>query len=85
MTVFSTFSSGEANMICSRLNAAGLHAEVAHELAALSMEGYSLGAQGITVQVPDDEAELARELISNPGTPMEASPEDQGDDDSEPC
>ncbi|MBN2507634.1 MAG: DUF2007 domain-containing protein [Verrucomicrobia bacterium] len=74
VTVFTTFSSGEANLICSRLNAAGLHAQVAHELSALSIEGYSLGAQGIAVQVPDDEAEQARELIDNPGTPLDEPP-----------
>lgn len=68
VTVFSSFSSGEANLICSRLNAANLHAEVSHELAALSIEGYSLAAGGIRVQVPEDEAELARELIADPGT-----------------
>ena len=73
VAVFNTFSSGEANLICSRLNAANLHAQVSHELAALSIEGYSLAAGGIRVQVPEDEAELARELIANPGTDVEAT------------
>ena len=81
VTVFTAFSSGEANLICSRLNAADLHAQVIHELSALSIEGYTLGAGGIGVQVPEDEAELARELIENPGTPIEETPEIRGDAD----
>ena len=34
-----------------------------HELAALSMDGYALAAGGILVQVPEDQAEDAKEII----------------------
>ncbi len=63
ITVYKTFSPADAQLIRSRLDAAGFHAVVQHELAALSMDGYSMAAGGIAVQVPDCEAEDARALI----------------------
>lgn len=63
VTVFKTFSSAEAQLIRSRLEAAGIQAYVAHELAAMGMEGYSLSTGGILVQVPDESAGDARALI----------------------
>ena len=72
-TVHTTFSSADAQLIRSMLEAAGLHPEVAHELSALSMDGYAMAAGGIQVQVPAEEAELARELIHNaPEQPNES-------------
>lgn len=68
ITVFTAFNSAEAQLIRSRLEAAGLHAFVRDELSALSMDGYALAVGGISVQVPDVDAELARELIRDPGT-----------------
>ena len=65
VTVFRTFNPAEAQLIRSRLEAARLHATVAGELAALSMDGYSLSTGGIFVQVPDDEADDAREIIES--------------------
>ena len=62
-TVYRTFSSGDAQLIRSRLEAANLQATVVHELSALSMEGYALAAGGIQVQVPEEEAEEARAII----------------------
>ena len=62
-TVYRTFSSGDAHLVCSRLEASNLQATVAHELSALSMEGYALAAGGILVQVPEEQAEEAREII----------------------
>jgi len=71
-TVYTTFSSGDAQLIRSMLEAAELHPNVAHELSALSMDGYAMAAGGIQVQVLEEEAELARELIRNaPDTPNE--------------
>jgi hypothetical protein len=64
VTVFTTFSPGEAQLVRSRLAAAGFIAEVAHELSALSMDGYSMAAGGVRVQVPADQAEEARALIA---------------------
>jgi hypothetical protein len=65
VTVFSSFNAVEAQLVRSRLAAADFHAHVTHELAALSMEGYSMATGGIQVQVPEEEAEDARALIES--------------------
>ncbi len=71
MTVFRTFSPAEAELIRSRLEAASFHATVTHGLSALSIDGYSMAAGGILVEVPENEAADARELITDPGRPTE--------------
>jgi hypothetical protein len=63
VTVFQTFSPAEAQLVRSRLDAAEFHPFVQHELASLSMDGYSMATGGILVQVPEDEAADARELL----------------------
>ena len=68
VTVYTTFSSADAQLIRSMLDAADLHPTVAHELSALSMDGYAMAAGGVQVQVPEEEAELARQLIRTPPT-----------------
>ena len=69
VTVFRTFNPSEAQLIRSRLEAAGLMAQVTHELASLSMEGYSMSTGGVRVQVPADQADYALALISPPDEP----------------
>src|SRR5437016_338865 len=71
VTVFRSFSPGEAQLIRSRLEAAGFAAEVTHELSALSMDGYSMATGGVRVQVPADQAEEARALIEEPDAASE--------------
>lgn len=71
VTVYKTFSSADAQLIRSMLEAADVPATVAHELSALSLGGYALAAGGIAVQVPEEHAELARELITTRAQPME--------------
>lgn len=63
VTVHTAFNSADAQLINSRLQAAGFHSVVTGELAALSMDGYSLAAGGIRVQVPETEAAEAQELL----------------------
>lgn len=63
VTIFRTFSPAEAQLIRSRLDAANIPAEVVNELAALSMDGYSMATGGVRVQVPDDFAAEARALL----------------------
>jgi hypothetical protein len=63
-TVYRTFNPLDAQLVRSRLEAAGLHATVTGELSALSMEGYSLSTGGVLVQVPEVEAVEARELVA---------------------
>ena len=65
VTVYRTFSSADAQLIRSLLEAAEIPALVSDELASLSMEGYSMSTGGIRVQVPEEDAENARELIEN--------------------
>lgn len=67
VTVFTAFNPAEAQLIRSRLEAAGLMVFVADELAALSLDGYALAAGGIRVQVPEVEAAAALELIRDTG------------------
>ena len=55
----------EAQLVRSRLEAAHLHPTVAHELSALSMEGYAMAVGGIQVQVPSSEQAEALELVGS--------------------
>ncbi len=64
VTVFTSFSPAEAQLIRSRLEASDFHAVVMHELSALSLDGYSMAAGGILVQVPEEEAADAKELLA---------------------
>ncbi len=65
VTVFRSFSPAEAQLVRSRLDAADIPAEVVNELAALSMDGYSMATGGIRVQVPEEYAAEARALIDS--------------------
>ncbi len=69
VTVYRAFSPADAQLVRSRLEAAELHPEVANELSALGMDGYSMAAGGILVQVPPEEADQAREIIEAPPAP----------------
>jgi hypothetical protein len=64
VTVFCAFNPADAQLVRSRLEAARFHAVVTHELSALSLDGYALAAGGILVQVPDQEAEDAKEFLA---------------------
>jgi hypothetical protein len=70
-TVFTSFSSAEAQLIRSRLEVSGFHAVVMHELSALSLDGYSMAAGGILVQVPGSEAADAKEFLAAGDTPAQ--------------
>lgn len=70
-TIFKAFSPAEAQLVRSRLEAAGFHPFVADELSALSIDGYALAVGGIRVQVPESEAADAREFLDTPTTPAE--------------
>lgn len=62
-TVYRAFEPADAQLVRSRLEAAGFPAVVTHETATLTTEGYSAATGGILVQVPEDLAADARELI----------------------
>lgn len=65
VTVFRTFNVGEAELIRSRLDAAEFDVTLKNELSSLSIDGYSLAAGGVLVQVPEDQAADARALIES--------------------
>jgi hypothetical protein len=75
VTIQTAFNPADAQLVRSRLEAAGFHAVVAHELSALSLDGYALAAGGILVQVPAEEAEEAKEFLIN-SKPVEGEGED---------
>jgi hypothetical protein len=70
-TVYIAFNPADAQLVRSRLEAADFHPFVAHELSALSMDGYAMAIGGIRVQVPEAEADEAREFLAAPNTPSE--------------
>ncbi len=67
VTVHCSFNPAEADLIRSRLEAADFNVVLTHDLAALNLEDYALSAGGILVQVPEDQAEAARELMASSG------------------
>lgn len=71
VTVFKTFNPAEAQVQRSRLEAAGLDASVKNELSSIMIDGYTMAAGGIQVQVPKDQAEAARTLLSDPDSPVD--------------
>jgi hypothetical protein len=69
--VYTAFNPADAQLVWSRLDAAGFHAEVYNELAALSMEGgYALAAGGILVKVPESEFAEVRAFLDTPVTEL---------------
>jgi hypothetical protein len=79
VTVYTSFSPAEAQLIRSRLEASSFHAVVMHELSALSIDGYSMAVGGIRVQVPEEEASDARDLLGAGEVPPESdSPTEPG-------
>jgi hypothetical protein len=71
VTVYTAFNPAAAQLVRARLDAANFDAVVMHELSALSIDGYAMAAGGIRVQVPEDQAEDARELIAAGDAPTE--------------
>jgi hypothetical protein len=74
-TVLTAFNPADADLARARLDAASFHPVIVNELSALSMDGYALAVGGILVQVPDEEATDARELLTAP--PI--SPDERGE------
>jgi len=71
VTVSTAFNPADAQLVRSRLEAAGFDAVVKNELSALSMDGYGLAVGGILVQVPEAEAADAREFLNSPDSAAE--------------
>jgi hypothetical protein len=65
-TIYKALNPADAQLVASRLEAAGFHPFVADEAAALGMEGYALSVGGIRVQVPESESAEARQFLDAP-------------------
>ncbi|HAV62394.1 MAG TPA: hypothetical protein DCY13_08535 [Verrucomicrobiales bacterium] len=63
VTIFKTFNPAEAQVQRSRLEAAGFDASIKNELSSIMIDGYTMAAGGIQVQVPEDQAADARALL----------------------
>ncbi|MEI9960689.1 MAG: DUF2007 domain-containing protein [Limisphaerales bacterium] len=70
VTVFTSFVSAEAQLVCSQLEAANFHPFIANENAASYLGGYST-ATTLRVQVPEAEAADAKEFLDAPTAPTE--------------
>ncbi|MSU44373.1 MAG: DUF2007 domain-containing protein [Pedosphaera sp.] len=64
--VFQSAHVSDAQLACARLQAADIGAEVRDEDTAINFGGAILGEQGVTVIVPEEQAEAARELLALP-------------------
>ena len=71
VTVYTAFNPADAHLVRSRLEAAGFHAVVTNETAALTIEGYAMAAGGVRVLVPESEAADAKEFLSAGQSPSE--------------
>lgn len=65
VTIYHTLNIADAQLVRMRLEAAGFLASVNHELAALSMEGYTMSSGGVRVEVPAEEADEARAFLAD--------------------
>jgi len=70
-TVIRTFNPAEAQLMHSCLDAAGIPAFVNGELASLTMDGYSMAAGGVLLQVEEGQVAEARALLQLPELPAE--------------
>ncbi len=71
VTVHTSFNPADAQLVRSRLEAAGFHPVVANELSALSMDGYAMAVGGILVQVPTVESAEALDFLRSETPPDE--------------
>ena len=64
ITIHTALNPVDADMVCSRLDAAEFHPTIKSDLAALGTS-YPISVGGILVQVPDVEAEEARAFLAD--------------------
>jgi hypothetical protein len=65
VTVYTALNPADADLVRSRLEANDFLVNVKNDVAARSIDGYALAAGGLMVQVPEDQAQSARELIES--------------------
>ena len=72
VTIFTAYNPMDADLVNSRLEAAEFHPTISQDLSAQALGGIVLGAGGILVQVPEDEAEEAKTFLASSNTPPSA-------------
>ena len=75
VTIFTALNPMDAYLVRSRLEAASFHPEIANEFSSLTSDGYTLAVGGIRVQVPDNEAADALELLAAKDLPTDTASE----------
>ena len=65
VTIYTALNPADADLVRSRLEANDFLVNVRNEIAARTIDGYALAAGGLLVQVPEDQAENARQLIGS--------------------
>jgi hypothetical protein len=71
VTIFKGWNLNEAELVRSRLEAAGFHPTVVNEYAANMFGGSSNALSPVSVEVPESEAADAREFLETPTAPAE--------------
>jgi hypothetical protein len=66
VTIYTGFNPAEAQLVRSRLEAAGFDPFIPNENSALGTEGYAMAVGGIRVQVPEDQVTEAKEFLAAP-------------------
>jgi hypothetical protein len=67
VTVFTALSPVDADLALARLSAADFHPTLSGGLSGIDNPGFGFSPAGILVQVPEDEADDAREFLAEPG------------------
>jgi hypothetical protein len=65
VTVYWALNPADADLVRSRLEANDFLVNIKNEIAARTIDGYALAAGGLQVQVPEDQAQSARQLIES--------------------
>jgi hypothetical protein len=71
VTIFKGWNLNEAELVRSRLEAAGFHAVVVNEYAANMFGGSNNALSPVSIQVPESEAADVREFLETPPSPAE--------------
>ena len=66
-TVYRSFNEAEAQLVRSRLEAAGIEVYITHDVVGTSGMGSTVTTGGVLVQVPEAKADEAKALLASTG------------------
>jgi len=66
VTIANVLNPAEAGLICARLESADFHPFMPDQFSAINTDGYTLAIGGIRIQVPENEADDAKEFLAAP-------------------